>query len=400
MNTMKKKYGLMVFLMFVTFILAACGGSGNDTAVGPPKVIFVTSATGDGDLSGWTDAGGNTGVAAADSVCQTAATAAGLPGTYMAWLSDSTTDAYCHVQGFTGTVGSKCGQASLPIAAGPWIRTDGYPFAPAIDKLINNGQVFAPVRFDENGTAVATGDNDWYFTNTNSDGTQGAANCQDWTSNSNLDSSALGQTAGATTWWTQVTGTDCTVTARLLCVQTGAGGPLPSITAPALSKKVFVTSTTYQGNLGGISGADAICQARASAGGVANPLKFKAWLSDGVPTNAISRFTFNGPWARLDGVKVADDKTALTASGTSTTPLFTAIPQTEAGVYVLAETYSVWTGTGTDGNAAGPNCVSWGSSLITDSATIGDAHTSDGWWTNFTTTTCDQYSALYCFEDN
>lgn len=47
--------------------------------------------------------------------------------------------------------------------------------------------------------------------------------------------------------------------------------------------KVFVTSTTYNGNLGGITGAtgaNAKCQARATAAGLPNPDSYMAWLSD------------------------------------------------------------------------------------------------------------------------
>ena len=52
-------------------------------------------------MSTWTGAVG-TGLAAADSICQQKATAAAMPGTYVAWLSDGTSDAYCRAFGFTG----------------------------------------------------------------------------------------------------------------------------------------------------------------------------------------------------------------------------------------------------------------------------------------------------------
>ena len=39
---------------------------------------------------------------------------------------------------------------------------------------------------------------------------------------------------------------------------------LGGVPATPVPRRVFVTSTTYTGNLGGLSGADAICQARAS----------------------------------------------------------------------------------------------------------------------------------------
>jgi hypothetical protein len=61
-------------------------------------------------------------------------------------------------------------------------------------------------------------------------------------------------------------GANCDADLRLLCFQTGIGGPLPALTPPAGSKKVFVTSTTHDGILGGLSGADTICQTRGKCG--------------------------------------------------------------------------------------------------------------------------------------
>lgn len=211
---------VLIFTLFLSFNLISCsgGGGGGDVSGAPPLTVFVTSAGGDGNLNGWTDAGGNTGVAAGDAICQAAADSAGLPGTYKAWLSDGTTDAYCHILGYDGeTVGNECGQGTLPIAAGPWVRTDGNPFAPTIDKLINDGQVFTPVIYDENGARI-TGSVDGYFTGTSADGTRdGLSHCVGWTSNNGADNAALGKTAGTTTWWTEVTGTGCSVAGRLLC---------------------------------------------------------------------------------------------------------------------------------------------------------------------------------------
>ena len=55
------------------------------------KTVFVTSSTHTGDLK--TEGGGATGLEGADNICNLRAQEAGLPGTYTAWLSDSSTDA-------------------------------------------------------------------------------------------------------------------------------------------------------------------------------------------------------------------------------------------------------------------------------------------------------------------
>jgi hypothetical protein len=65
------------------------------TAWSPAAIVFVTSETGNADLSSWPEAGGEEGIAAGDAVCRNLATAAHLPApeSFVAWLSDSSTDA-------------------------------------------------------------------------------------------------------------------------------------------------------------------------------------------------------------------------------------------------------------------------------------------------------------------
>ena len=68
-----KNFGMFIVLAFCcSFLLTSCE---------PSTFVFVTEWEGDGNIGGLT---------AADSICQTEADDAGLPGTYKAWLSDST----------------------------------------------------------------------------------------------------------------------------------------------------------------------------------------------------------------------------------------------------------------------------------------------------------------------
>ena len=410
---MGKRKSLSIFIIFTLFLcfnFVSCSSSSNSTPAAPLKV-FTTSATGNGNLGSWTNASGKTGIAAADAICQAAATSAGLQGTYKAWISDSTTDAYCHIQGYDGhTISDNCGQTTLPVTAGPWVRTDGFPFGETINKIINNGVIYAPAAYDEKGNLVKTYNYDSYFTGTNYDGTKNAQTCSDWTSSSGSDNAFHGDTAGTTDWWSGGDSSTCDNAARLLCFQTGTGGSLPSITTPASAKKVFVTSVTGNGNLTtwadysgsatGVAAGDTICQARATAAGLANAANFKAWLSDG-SHNATDRITTDGPWYRLDGVKVADNKAALLATNSTSTPtpLFTGITYTETGAYVTADSYRVWTGTKPDGTEATSDCLDWSNHLNSNTGFVGDAHIAKYWWTSFTPLTCDQSAALYCFED-
>ena len=70
---------------------------------------------------------------------------------------------------------------------------------------------------------------------------------------------------------------------------------------------VFVTSSTFEADLGGIAGADGKCQAAASAAGLSGT--FYAWLSTSA-TSPSSHFTRAGAgWARVDGKPVAASST-------------------------------------------------------------------------------------------
>jgi hypothetical protein len=71
-----------------------------------------------------------------------------------------------------------------------------------------------------------------------------------------------------------------------------------SFNAPIAPNLMFVTSTTYTGNLGGLAGADAICRERANAGGRAGT--YKAWLSTST-VNANTRLGTASGWVRVDG---------------------------------------------------------------------------------------------------
>lgn len=371
------------------------------------RTAFVTSVQGNGNLSTWADAiaGGNTGLAAGDAICQARATAAGLSGTFVAWLSDFNNDAYCRVHNLAGKKSANCGQGSLPVAAGPWVRTDGFPFSETIDSLVNDGKVYAPVMYDEFGSALPRYEN--YMTGTQADGsydTSGNISCYDWTSNtSNPSVHAVGGWTGGTTYsWTHnYSGTCNSSSWRLLCLETGDGLPLPPFTTAG--KKVFVTSTSGTGNLEtwagsggnrGVAGGDAICQAKATEAGLTNPANFKAWLSDNT-TAAKDHLTSNGPWVRLDGVKVADSKADLIDGA-----IFTAISQTETGAYLSTTT---WTGTYSNGtlDSITSTCEGWTTTTPTNNwnATLGESSLTDANWTKTGYNPCSTLRHLYCFED-
>ena len=366
------------------------------------SIVFLTSVSGVGDLSTWPDAGGAIGLAAGDNICQTRANAAGLTGTFVAWLSDVNNDAYCRVSGLLGLVANNCDQSVLPGNAGPWVRTDGYPFSGSIDRLVTDNQVFTPIRLDETGTFVPYAQPLYFYagTSTNGVGSGTSNNCGGWT-DTTLGSS-FGSPFLTSRRWSGSTFTGCNTIQRLACFESGPGIPLPQRTDfPAPGKTIFVTSTQGYGDLStwtdaggnvGVAAGDAICRARANAGGLANASNFKVWLSTST-ISAKSRFVSTGPWVRPDGVPVANSMADLTDG-----EIFTSIAVDEFGNYIFA---GVWTGTDDLGVATPNNCADWTDSAST--ATKGDSTSilgDRGWADNIPSSACNSPIVhLYCLED-
>jgi len=126
------------------------------------------------------------------------------------------------------------------------------------------------------------------------------------------------------------------------CVQTAAQGSASTQLADALSvvpKKVFVTSKTYWGSLGGLVGADAKCQQLAGAAKLSGV--YKAWLAS-YPVGPLTTFAHSkGPYQRVDGVIVANDWISLI-----TKPLLAPISVDQEGQLITTNSPSspVWTG--------------------------------------------------------
>lgn len=136
----------------------------------------------------------------------------------------------------------------------------------------------------------------------------------------------------------------------------------------------FVTSSTHDGNLGGLDGADEICNDLADAAGAGNKT-WAAYLSaenDGTPIHARTRIG-EGPWYNAEGVLVAQDLTSLhTLVGDH--DLFI----TEKGERVNGQWNS---STGTDGAPANEHDIMTGSDsngmLFVDMTTTCDDWTSN-----------------------
>ena len=161
---------------------------------------------------------------------------------------------------------------------------------------------------------------------------------------------------------------------------------------------VFVTKERYQGDLGGLTGADEICQAAAEEAGLSGT-DWTAWLStsddeetETTGINAIDRIP-DGQYRLVDGVtQVADDKADLT-DGRLKHP----IRLNEFGEQWAGE---VWTATKPDGtgNDTGNNCNGWTDlSSEFSGGYIGFSSSEDLWTSGYYEVPCSEKSHLYCF---
>lgn len=299
----------------------ACAGSArtcalevtSDVQVGaafsPMNRMFVTSTTFPLPLAG--------GLPAADAACQALATSAGLPGTYVAWLSDPSHDAKDRLGAATG-----------------WLRTDGRMFAPGVASLVDpceGSQLATGVRYppslDESGHPVAA--DALAVTGTTTAGTAAFAQteeaegtCAGWTT-------TTGRALAGYPWsgcgmWTSGAGVACDgASAHLYCFGTDfhATNTRPAAQGPL----AFVTALSYRGE--SVASADARCAAEAAAAGRSG--SFRALLATNT-ASAISRFSTSGtPWVRPDGVAIAAQAADL-ARGTLLAPI--ALTAAGAGV--------------------------------------------------------------------
>ena len=156
---------------------------------------------------------------------------------------------------------------------------------------------------------------------------------------------------------------------------------------------VFVTSTSYNGNLGGVNGADMKCQASAEDAGLPNSQNYLAWLASNEINDPESRFIHSdNPYVLINGTKIADNWDDLVDE-----ELYAAINVDEYGNTV--DDYFVWANVDLYGSfSSGSNCNDWLSSESSNSGLVGEGNRQDYGWTNYQVSYCDNFGKLYCFE--
>ncbi len=174
----------------------------------------------------------------------------------------------------------------------------------------------------------------------------------------------------------------CTLTVTGNVTATATFNPPPNI--------AFVTSSTHTGNLGGLVGADAICQARAQANAL--PGSYRAWLSTAT-VDAIDRLGTASGWVRTDGRPFVNSRSDL-----ANARIFYPLLLNERGSPEVND--AVWTGTSSNGTANTSTCTNWTSAVDTASGSFGFGEYGTGAWTQNGGGLCSTTNHLYCFGIN
>jgi hypothetical protein len=172
--------------------------------------------------------------------------------------------------------------------------------------------------------------------------------------------------------------------AALLALVAAAACSSPTMTptpAPSSPLSFFVTSaTSVTGNLGGLRGADALCQNLATAAG-AGSKTWRAYLSverdadnGNRPTDARSRIG-NGPWVNANGITVASNLTELHARRGDASVFVDERGQRIPGQWTGSPSpvqHDILTGSNADGTLmTGATCADWTSAATTTFAQVG-----------------------------
>jgi uncharacterized protein YdbL (DUF1318 family) len=164
-------------------------------------------------------------------------------------------------------------------------------------------------------------------------------------------------------------------------------------------KRMFTTSTTYDGNLGGKSGADAICAARATAAALGGTWKALLSLQDASDNANWWSGNFPSSWDKMVNV---DGETLLTSDNWFYAKPNYPMIKDEFGDFVSVTSATVWTG-GIFPNAT-PEFVNTCSDWISNSsgvfANYGIAYeySTVPRWQSYGTANCAQLKHLYCVE--
>lgn len=191
-----------------------------------------------------------------------------------------------------------------------------------------------------------------------------------------------------------------------LITDPSAPPPPPPVAAP-VTKKVFITRDTYSGlssgqrRIGGLAGADTICQQEAAAASLGGT--WKAWLSDNT-ANAADRLTRSSAGYMLVNERRIADSWEDLISVSESNPLENPI-NLDASGNPVGNPGTVWTATAPNGtliptSGGDRTCRNWATTNPQETGLVGDVGYVNSRWTQSIALgqTCNNFYRLYCFE--
>jgi hypothetical protein len=267
------------------------------------NLVFATSTMSPGDFGS---------LAVADQACADRAAAAGLVGTFKAWLSTTQVNASDRLAGARG-----------------WIRLDGLPLFDAVTDITTLHRIWYPVLYDELGTTLTLGDGG-VWTGTRPEGGPTDYTCGDWTGSVGA---TWGDATGGAELWTDTNRSACKEGQpnyfgpfRFYCFMVDKSAPLAAPT-PVAGRKIWASKSTFASGAGKAR-ADALCDAEKPAGVAATTALLATTMA------AASTLLVPGAlYVRPDGVPVGTTEELIAASsGDGTLP--SGIWQNGDGTYI------------------------------------------------------------------
>jgi hypothetical protein len=348
----------------------------------PANVVFTTS-TQYAVSAIWSHGTGTTpaakAVSGADAICGAAATAAGFPGTFVAWFSSNESNVLDRM---------KAANANHAAPHG-WVRSDGLP----VMNSPSDERIYYPPALSEQKSRPQT-PSAMVWTGTNPDGSS-TINCLDWSDSGNDATGGAGLWTGASRYWTYAGPPPlCGTNGSLYCFQVDYSAYVPAPQRPVQYKIIFGSQTPFDPSTG-LSGADTVCDNEAFAAGLETTRgHFSAILA--ATNSAASRFILTGvPVIRVDNVVVA----------ASDTVLLNTAPEVNAAVDLSASASqplsTVWFGAAQPASAADVNCSGWTVNDGTASGETSALTTSYEWAFDSDTETLPCYSTngVLCLQD-
>lgn len=184
------------------------------------QLVFITSTVHTGNLGG---------LAGGDAICNELAQGVGLPGAWVAWLSNAGINAGDRVQG-----------------GGPFVRTDGVRVAADRTALLS-GTLEAPISKTETGAPFSITEGTW--TGTEANGNRSGVTCQGWNTDSGQVRGTSGVAEFADSQWTAGGENPCSNLQSIYCFQQ----PLPVAQLPLFSDSMSYVALLLAAFVGGLA---------------------------------------------------------------------------------------------------------------------------------------------------